>query len=143
VVSDLCSTCVPDPCTCGFLSSKRLFLPDISQQKNLHPHVIRLPILQSGRHHELHSLATAIIWSLYSRRDSFGSISGGSRTLPWNSDRFWPDFDPVLLYESQLFYSISVGHSLKNAIFLCYAFFGLELRPHLISPSATQQRSVN
>jgi hypothetical protein len=44
---------------------------------------------------------------------------------------------------SQLFYSILVGHSLKDAIFLCYAFFGLELRPHLISPSATQQRSVN
>jgi hypothetical protein len=44
---------------------------------------------------------------------------------------------------SQLFYSISVGHSLKNANFLGYAFFGLESRPHLISPSATQQRSVN
>jgi hypothetical protein len=59
-------------------------------------------------------------------------------------------FSPILtlfyskkFVPSQLFYSISVGHSLKNAIFLCYAFFGLELRPHLISPSATQQRSVN
>ena len=26
-------------------------------------------------------------------------VCGGPRTLPWNSDRFWPDFDPVLLYE--------------------------------------------
>jgi hypothetical protein len=27
---------------------------------------------------------------------------------------------------SELFYSILVGHSLKNAIFLCYTFFGWE-----------------
>jgi hypothetical protein len=46
-------------------------------------------------------------------------------------------FYSVKFAPSQLFYSILVGHSLKNAIFLCYAFFALESQPHLISPSAT------